>query len=68
MLKFIQKLFGGSPNERELKKIEPLVDDINAHFAQLSSLSDEQLRDKTFEFKQRIAEVLAPIETDNLAI
>ena len=68
MLKFIQKLFGGSPNERELKKIEPLVDDINAHFAQLSSLSDEQLRDKTFEFKQRIAEVLAPIETDKLAI
>lgn len=64
MLKFIQKLFGGSPNERELKKIEPLVGEINAFFGKMQALSDEELRAKTDTFKARIREALAPIEAD----
>jgi len=50
----VKKIFG-SKNERELKKLWPLVTTINALEPSVSKLSDEQLRDKTFEFKERHA-------------
>jgi len=49
---FIKK-FIGSKNERELKKMWPIVAKINALEASTSLLSDEQLSGKTFEFKER---------------
>ena len=49
---FIKK-FVGSTNEREVKKIQPLVQKINELEPQISAFSDEQLRSKTAEFKQR---------------
>ncbi len=45
----------GTQNDRELKRITPLVAQINAHEPALEALSDEQLRDKTGEFRQRLA-------------
>ncbi|OHB28250.1 MAG: preprotein translocase subunit SecA [Desulfuromonadaceae bacterium GWB2_53_15] len=45
----------GSKNERELKKLWPLVHKINAMEASIAKLSDEQLKGKTFEFKERHA-------------
>ncbi len=45
----------GSKNERELKKLWPLVHKINGMESLISKLSDEQLKDKTFEFKERYA-------------
>jgi preprotein translocase subunit SecA len=44
----------GSKNERELKRIQPLIQRINQVESKVSPLSDEQLRAKTAEFKERI--------------
>jgi preprotein translocase subunit SecA len=47
------KVFG-TKNERELKRLMPQVEAINALEPQMKQLSDEQLRAKTDEFRQRI--------------
>ncbi|MRR08909.1 preprotein translocase subunit SecA [bacterium] len=49
----------GSKHQREIKKLWPLVDGINDHYADLARLSDGQLQGKTAEFKERIAQGLA---------
>jgi preprotein translocase subunit SecA len=51
---FLKKLFG-SQNERNLKRIGPLVDEVNQHEAAMRKLSDAQLQGKTVEFRQRLA-------------
>src|SRR5262245_26513943 len=48
------KIFG-SHSEREVKKIQPRVQQINALEPQISALTNEQLQAKTAEFKQRFA-------------
>ena len=50
---FIKKIVG-SKNERELKRIRPFVYQINQWEAKISPLSDDQLRAKTSELKERI--------------
>ena len=45
----------GTQNERELKKIRPLVVEINAKEPEIQALSDEELRGKTAVFRQRVA-------------
>src|ERR1700736_6098798 len=45
----------GTQNERELERLRPLVGEINAIEPSIQSLSDEQLRAKTAEFRRRIA-------------
>src|SRR6476659_6334537 len=45
----------GTQNERELKRLRPIVGQINALEPAIQALSDEQLRAKTAEFKQRVA-------------
>jgi len=54
MLNFIQKMFG-TKNERELKRIAPLVDEINRFEPAVKKLTDEELKAKTAEFKERLA-------------
>ena len=49
------KVFLGDKSGKDLKKITPLVDDINNHFIKMSSLSNDQLRNKTIEFKKSIS-------------
>src|SRR5256714_11880918 len=46
----------GTQNERELKRLRPLVGEIGALEPSIQALSDEQLRGKTAEFRARIAE------------
>src|SRR5215813_6564513 len=53
--KILTKVFGSS-NERFLKTIKPLIAEINEFEPELKKLSDEQLREKTAEFKARIAD------------
>src|SRR5881296_643762 len=53
MLDTLVKKFVGSRNDREIKKIQPLVAKINDLEPRLSSLTDEQLKATTAEFKQR---------------
>jgi len=50
------KVFLGDKSGKDLKKLTPLVDDINIQFDKLSSLSNDQLRNKTIEFKGIISE------------
>src|SRR5215475_8310087 len=55
----IQKLLAkvvGTQNERELKRLRPLVAQINALEPSVQTLSDEQLRLKTDEFRRRLAD------------
>lgn len=60
MLGFLSKLFGGSKSEKDVKSIQPIVANINEFFQQYQSLSIDELRVKTSEFKQRIQEHLRP--------
>jgi len=53
MLDTFIKKFLGPNNEKEVKKIQPLVVKVNELESQISSLSDDQLQSKTAEFKQR---------------
>src|SRR5687767_2660910 len=46
----------GTQNEREIKRLRPAVAEISALEPQIQALTDEQLRDKTVEFRRRIAE------------
>ena len=50
---FITKIFG-SKHDRDVKKLFPIVEEINEHFAALESLTDEALIAKTAEFKERL--------------
>ncbi|MFQ5499998.1 MAG: preprotein translocase subunit SecA [Candidatus Zixiibacteriota bacterium] len=51
----ITKIFG-TKHDRDVKKLAPVLDEINQQFEQLQSLSDEQLCGKTDEFRQRLAD------------
>ncbi|MDR3124849.1 MAG: preprotein translocase subunit SecA [Endomicrobium sp.] len=55
MLKAILGLIFGSQNERDIKAIKPIVDKVNALEMTIKQLSDEGLRNKTIEFRERIA-------------
>ncbi|NLX62341.1 MAG: preprotein translocase subunit SecA [Tissierellia bacterium] len=50
---FLSRIFGSS-SDRELKRIKPLVDKIESYQTVMASLSDEELRGKTLEFKDRL--------------
>ncbi len=54
-MKLVDKIFG-THSERELKLIEPIVDKIEALRPAMMELSDKQLRDKTKEYKKRLAD------------
>ena len=54
MLEGLLRKFVGSRSERELKKIQPAIEAVNAFEARISGLSDTDLQAKTPEFKQRI--------------
>ena len=53
MFELVKKIFGNS-NERELKKLQPIVDKINSYEPNISKLNDRELKDKTVEFKERL--------------
>ena len=53
-MKLAEKIFG-THSSRELKRIMPLVDKIEALRPDMVKLTDEQLKDKTREFKERLA-------------
>jgi len=55
MISRILKFFFGSKNDRELKRMGKVVKEINQQTEQIAALTDEQLREKTEEFKRRLA-------------
>ena len=54
-MSFLTKIFG-THSENELKRIYPIIDQIEAMEPEMQSLSDEELKDKTREFKERLAD------------
>jgi preprotein translocase subunit SecA len=46
----------GTQNEREIKRLQPFVAEISALEPTIQALSDQQLRDKTIEFRKRVAD------------
>ncbi len=52
-MSFITKVFG-DPNERELKRLRPIVEHINSLEEEMQALSDEDLRAITGELKQEV--------------
>lgn len=63
IIKGISKIFGDK-SERDIKTMKPLVDEINGYFEKYKSLSNDELRAKTTEFKSRIAEHLKGIDDE----
>jgi preprotein translocase subunit SecA len=64
MLGILSKIFGGNKSEKDVKQILPQVETTNEFFATYVSLTNDQLRNKTIEFKQRIKEHLTEIDTE----
>jgi len=53
MFDWTKKIFG-DPNEKELKKLQPVVEKINSYEPDISKLNDEELKNKTPEFRERL--------------
>jgi preprotein translocase subunit SecA len=61
--KALAKVFGTS-NERAVKRLQPLVEQINGLEPQMQQLTDEQLRAKTEEFRARVRERVKDVEAE----
>jgi preprotein translocase subunit SecA len=67
MFKFITKSLTkafGNKYDRDVKEILPIVDEINEHYATLETLSDDELRNKTIEFRGYIKDYLAEVDEE----
>ena len=64
----LSKLFGGNKYEKDVKAITPIIEQVKAAYAPLSALSNDKLRNKTAEFKSRIAEHLKQIDAEIAAL
>ena len=58
LLGILGKLFGNK-YDKDIKEITPLIDKINEEFSKLSSLSNNELREKTTEFKKQISDFIS---------
>src|SRR6266436_4696538 len=57
MIGFIVKKFIGSKNDREVKRLRPLVAKINALETELQKVSDDALRQKTAAWKEELSKI-----------
>jgi preprotein translocase subunit SecA len=64
MLKLFSKIFGNSKSEKDVSKLNPQVTRINEFFASYATLTNDQLRSKTTEFRARIQEHLKVIDAE----
>ena len=63
MFKIFKKIFG-TKYDRDVKEYSPVVDVINEHFESYKSLTNDQLRNKSLEFKSKIADFLKEIDDE----
>ena len=63
-MSFLDK-FLGDANERKLKNLWPIVDQINQLEQQFEHFSNEQIKEKTKEFKKRIGEQFSAEKAEN---
>ena len=67
MLALLSKLFGSKSN-RDIKLIQPLVEKTKEEYAKLSALSNDELRQKTLDFKLRIQAYLTDIDKETAEV
>ena len=67
MLKIFEKIFG-SKHEKDIKKIQPIIQRINELQSALSSASNDQLRQNGVELKKKVRNVLEPMEQEKKAL
>ena len=58
----------GTKSERDLKKIWPIVEEINEHYQKMEELSDDELKQKTEGFRKQISEATEEIEEEVASI
>jgi preprotein translocase subunit SecA len=63
----LSKIFGNK-SDRDVKELLPIVEQINTFYASYAGLSHDELRGKTIEFKQRIADFLSGIDKEITAL
>ncbi len=63
MLGLFKKLFG-SKHDRDIKTILPRIEEVNSSFEEVQSLSDDQLKSKTTEFRARVSEAIQAQEQE----
>ncbi len=63
LLNTVIKAFVGDKSKKDVKELQPLVEQINSHGAVLESLSNDELRQKTADLKEKISEDCAAITT-----
>ncbi|WP_262173732.1 preprotein translocase subunit SecA [Saccharococcus sp. Marseille-Q5394] len=68
MLGVLNKMF--DPNKRDLKRLEKIADRVEEHATEMEQLSDEQLKAKTAEFQERVAngESIEDIQPEAFAV
>ncbi|MCH5597055.1 preprotein translocase subunit SecA [Niabella ginsengisoli] len=64
MFGFLSKVFGGSKSEKDTKKLQPIIEKVNTFFNQYQSLTNDELRNKTLEFRERIKQHLSKIDEE----
>lgn len=68
MLKLISKIFGGTKSEKDIKDIKPIVEEINKIYETLHNISDDDLKNKTIEFRNIILEKTKNIEEEKASL
>ncbi|HEU4885147.1 MAG TPA: preprotein translocase subunit SecA [Longimicrobium sp.] len=64
MLKSLVKAVFGTRHQRELKRLQPIVDEINREFERLKGVSDDELKAQTEKFRAAIREATAEAEAE----
>ncbi|HEY9362857.1 MAG TPA: preprotein translocase subunit SecA [Chitinophagaceae bacterium] len=63
-MSFISKVFGGNKSDKDVKVIRPIVAQINEFYQSYQNITNDELRGKTQEFRQRIKEYLSGIDNE----
>ncbi len=63
MLTSLLKMIFGDKNQKALKNVWPIVDEINKEYEKLAGLTDDELREKTSGFKNKINETTAELRS-----
>ncbi|MGM0546187.1 MAG: preprotein translocase subunit SecA [Bacteroidota bacterium] len=58
----------GTKSDRDLKRIWPIVEEVNEHYEGMSDLSDEELKQKTKDFRQQINEATKDVKEEIQAV
>jgi len=64
MLKSVIRAVFGTRHQRELKRLQPLVEQINRHVESLQGVSEEELKGQTERFREQIREATADIQAE----